>query len=151
MAVGGESTMLAALNRFGPLRCMVGRLSADAAVSSAQLTFVTFLGQFRIEFGSYPVGQTMSIGLSCCVKTTMACESGRSSVPYAMNHGEIATYSVVKRRKPRPILSADEALPCLPPPEHFSGGSLDGLPDARREPLHTQQFPEWGPPAGNVS
>ena len=32
-----------------------------AAVSSAQLTFVTFLGQFRIEFGSYPVGQTMSI------------------------------------------------------------------------------------------
>ena len=50
MAIGGEWTMLAALNRFGLLRCAVEDCGG-AAVSSAQLTFVTFLGHFRIEFG----------------------------------------------------------------------------------------------------
>jgi hypothetical protein len=61
MAVGGESTMLAGLNRFGPVRCALRETFRGTAVSSAQLTFVTFLGQFRIEFGSNPLAETMFI------------------------------------------------------------------------------------------
>ena len=37
---------------FGPLRCAIGRLSVARRLV-AQLTFVTSLRQFRIEFGSY--------------------------------------------------------------------------------------------------
>jgi hypothetical protein len=82
--------MLAALNRFGPLRCMVGRLSADAAVSSAQLTFVTFLGQFRIEFGSLSSrANEVHLTLLLCQNNDGSGVDARDSVPYPMTQTKL--------------------------------------------------------------
>jgi hypothetical protein len=84
MVVGGEWTMLTAWNRFGPLLCAVGRLSVAYAFSSAQLTFVTFLGSSASSSALSSRANNIHLTLLLCENNDGRGVEARASVPYPM-------------------------------------------------------------------
>jgi hypothetical protein len=90
MAVGGESTNARCIEPFRTATLHGWKTSADAAVSSAQLTFVTFLGQFRIEFGSLSSrANEVHLILLLCQNNDGSGVDATASVPYPMTQTKL--------------------------------------------------------------
>ena len=119
---------------FGELCCAVARLSRGRL--SAQLTFVTFLGQFRIQFGSYQWGKRCSFDFPVVSKQQRQVSRGEGFGTVPDDYAEIATYFVELSKSASRDQSCPRArrylvclLVCLL--RNLVTGSSERLPDSQ--------------------